>query len=255
MRAVLKKAPGKPRGKLGAKTAHDPRNLLTSLVLVFPLFLIYQIGVLFTLPVLNGADFLTVFLFRNLGLSTGSYLAYTFAVTVGFAIAVAVLRHKQRFDPQLIVPVLVESAIYALTMGSLIVFVMTRALGISPQLAGGGGGFVAQQVFGTRVVMSLGAGVYEETVFRLGILSGLVALFDRVLGFRRWVAFLLALLLSAGLFSAMHHIPPYGDPLHAGIFTFRVLAGLCFGLLFWYRGFAIAVYTHALYDLYVFLLR
>ncbi len=251
MRAVLKKGPGKPHGKV----AHDPRNLLTSLVLVFPLFLVYQIGVLFTLPVLNGADFLTVFLFRNLGLSTGSYLAYTFAVTVGFAIAVAVLRHKQRFDPKLIVPVLVESAIYALTMGSLIVFVMTRALGISPQLAGGGGGFVAQQGFGTRIVMSLGAGVYEETVFRLGILSGLVVLFDRVFGLRRWIAFVMALLLSAVLFSAMHHIPPYGDPLHAGIFTFRVLAGLCFGLLFWYRGFAIAVYTHALYDLYVFLLK
>jgi membrane protease YdiL (CAAX protease family) len=245
----------KGRAKAPGKVAHDPRNLLTSLVLVFPLFLIYQVGVLFTLPVLNGADFLTVFLFRNLGLSTGSYLAYTFAVTVGFAIAVAVLRHKQRFDPQLIVPVLVESAIYALTMGSLIVLVMTRALGISPQLAGGGGGFVAQQGFGTRIVMSLGAGVYEETVFRLGILSGLVVLFDRVFGLRRWLAFVLALLLSAILFSAMHHIPPYGDPLHAGIFIFRVLAGLCFGLLFWYRGFAIVVYTHALYDLYVFLLK
>jgi membrane protease YdiL (CAAX protease family) len=251
----MKKGSVRPPGKIGGKSAHDPKNLLTSLVLVFPLFLIYQLGVLFTLPVLNGADFLTVFLFRNLRLSTGSYLAYTFAVTVAFAIAVTVLRHKQRFDPKLIVPVLVESAIYALTMGSLIVFVMTRALGISPQLAGGGAGFVAEQGLGTRIVMSLGAGVYEETVFRLGILSGLVVLFDRVFGIRRWIAFVLALLLSAVLFSAMHHIPPYGDPLHAGIFTFRVLAGLCFGLLFWYRGFAIAVYTHALYDLYVFLLK
>lgn len=252
---TMKKSGGKALGKLGGKLGRDPRNLLTSLVLVFPLFLVYQIGVLFTLPVLNGADFLTVFLFRNLGLSSGTYLAYTFAVAVAFVVAVAVLRHKQRFDPQLIVPVLVESAIYALTMGSLIVFVMTRALGISPQLAGGGGGFVAQQGFGTRIVMSLGAGVYEETVFRLGILTGLTVLFERVIGLRRWIAFTLGLLLSAVLFSAMHHIPPYGDPLHAGIFIFRVLAGICFGLLYWYRGFAIAVYTHALYDLYVFLLR
>ncbi len=216
----------------GGKSGHDPRNLLTSLVLVFPLFLVYQVGVLFTLPVLNGADFLTVFLFRNLGLSTGSYLAYTFAVAVAFAIAVTVLRHKQRFDPHLIVRVLLESAIYALTMGSLIVFVMTRALGISPQLAGGAGGFVAQQGLGTRIVMSLGAGVYEETVFRLGILTGLMFLFDRVIGMRRWIAFPLALLLQAALFSAMHHIPPYGDPLHVGIFIFRVLAGACFGMLF-----------------------
>lgn len=251
MKRSMKK--GRPSG-LGGKAGRDPRNLLTSLVLVFPLFLIYQLGVLFTLPVLNGADFLTVFLFKTLHLSTGSYLAYTFAVTVAFVIAVTALRHKQRFDPHLIIPVLLESAIYALTMGSLIVFVMTRALGISPQLAGGGG-FVAQQSFGTRVVMSLGAGVYEETVFRLGILTGLTVLFERVLGMRRSIGFVLALLLQAALFSAMHHIPPYGDPLHLGIFVFRVLAGVCFGLLFWYRGFAIAVYTHALYDLYVFLLK
>jgi membrane protease YdiL (CAAX protease family) len=243
-----------PAAGKAKRIKHDPRNLLTSLVLVFPLFLIYQVGVLFTLPVLNGADFLTVFLFRNLGLSTGSYLAYTLVVATAFAIAVVVLRHKQKFDPRLIVPVFIESAIYALTMGSLILFVMTRGLGISPRLDGGGG-FIAQQGFGTRVVMSLGAGVYEETVFRLGIMAGLAALLERLVGLRRWIAATLALLLSAVLFSAMHHIPPYGDPLHVGVFLFRVLAGICFGLLFWYRGFAVAVYTHALYDLYVLIVR
>jgi len=230
---------------------YDPKNLLTSLVLVFPLFLVYQFGVLFTLPMLNGADFLTVFLFRNLGLSTGAYMAYTVAVAVAFVIAVAVLRRKQRFDPKLIVPVFVESAIYALTMGSLIVFVMTRVLHVSPRLAGG----IAGQGLGTRFVMSLGAGVWEETIFRLGIMTGLVVLLERVLGMGRWVAVALALLVSSVLFSAMHHIPPYGDPLQLGVFVFRVLAGCFFGLIYWFRGFAIAVYTHALYDVYVLLVR
>ena len=230
---------------------YNPRNLLTSLVLVFPLFLVYQFGVLFTLPMLNGADFLTVFLFRNLGLSTGAYLAYTAAVAVAFVIAVAMLRRKQKFDPKLIVPVFVESAIYALTMGSLIVFVMTRVLHVSPRLAGG----IAGQGLGTRFVMSLGAGVWEETIFRLGIMTGVVMLLERVLGMGRWVAVVLALLASSVLFSAMHHIPPYGDPLQLGVFTFRVLADCFFGLIYWFRGFAIAVYTHALYDVYVLLVR
>ena len=136
-------------------------------------------------------------------------------------------------------------------MGSLIVFVMTRVFDISPRLAGG----IAGQSFGTRVVMSLGAGVYEETVFRLGIMAGLAALLERGVGFRRWVAALVALIVSSVLFSAMHHIPPYGDPFTIGVFTFRVLAGACFGLIFWFRGFAVAVYTHALYDLYVLVVR
>jgi len=233
------------------KMKQDPRNLLTSLVLVFPLFLMYQVGVLFTLPMLNGADFLTVFLFRNLGLSTSAYLGYTAIVAVAFLIAVLVLRRRQQFDASLIGRVFLESGIYALTMGSLIVFVMTRVFGISPRLAGG----VVGQSFGTRVVMSLGAGVYEETVFRLGIMAGVTALLERGVGLRRWVAAAIGLAISSVLFSAMHHIPPYGDPFTIGVFTFRVLAGACFGLLFWTRGFAIAVYTHALYDLYVLVVR
>jgi len=103
--------------------------------------------------------------------------------------------------------------------------------------------------------MSLGAGVWEETVFRLGIMTGAVVLLDRVLGLSRWLAVTIALLVSSVLFSAMHHIPPYGDPLQLGVFVFRVLAGCFFGLIYWTRGFAIAVYTHAIYDVYVLLLR
>jgi membrane protease YdiL (CAAX protease family) len=241
--------------KLKASVKHDPRNLLTSLILVFPLFLIYQVGVLFTLPMLNGADFLTVFLFRNLGLTTSAYLGYTALVAMAFVVAVILLRRRQHFDAGLVWRVFLESAIYALTMGSLIVFVMTRVFGVSPRLGGGELGGVASQGFVTRLVMSVGAGVYEEAVFRLGILAGLTALLERGLGLRRTLAALVGLTLSSLLFSAMHHIPPYGDAFAVGVFTFRVLAGACFGLLFWFRGFAVAVYTHALYDLYVLLVR
>jgi hypothetical protein len=235
-----------------ARLRYDPKNLLTSLVLVFPLFLTYQIGVLFTLPMLNGADFLTTFLFHNLGLTKGAYLAYTLAVAAVFLVAVAVLRRRQRFDPRLILPVFIESAIYALTMGTLIIFVMTRVLHVSPRLAGG---VIAEQGMASRFVMSLGAGVWEEAVFRLGIMTGVVMLLERLLGLSRWLAVMIALLVSSVLFSAMHHIPPYGDPLQLGVFTFRVLAGCFFGLIYWLRGFAIAVYTHAIYDVYVLLLR
>jgi membrane protease YdiL (CAAX protease family) len=239
---------------VSAKFKRGPRNLLTSLILVFPLFVIYQLGVLFTLPLLNGADFLTVFLFRKLGLSTTAYLAYTAAITVLFAITVVVLRRRQRFDPSVIVPVAIESAIYALTMGSVIVLVMTKLFGIAPQLAGTGS-LINNQGMLTRAVMSIGAGVYEETVFRLILLGGLAAVLEKGLGLARWVAVTMAFVISSLLFSAMHHIPPYGDPLHLGVFTFRFLAGMCFATLFWFRGFAVAVYAHAFYDLYVLIVR
>lgn len=235
-----------------ARTPDNSRNLLTSLVLVFPLFLIYQIGVLFTLPMLNGADFLTTMLFRTFGLSTQGYIAFVACVVVLFAAAVGSLGRKQRFSPKMVVPVLLESSIYALTMGSLIVLVMTKLLHISPRLAAGG---LEAQGLLTRLIMSVGAGVYEETVFRLGLLGGLVILFSRVFGLSRWISVASAFLISSALFSAVHHLPPYGDKLALGIFTFRLLAGVFFGVLFWFRGFAVAVYTHALYDVYVLLIR
>jgi hypothetical protein len=229
----------------------DSRNLLTSLVLVFPLLLVYQLGVLFTLPMLNGADFVTVLLFRNLRFTVPQYLAFVAGVVVLFLVGVAALRRRQSFNPGVVLPVLLESTVYALSMGSLIILVMTKVLGLSPRLAAG----LEGQSVATRLIMSLGAGVYEELVFRLGLLGGGVAALKKVLGWRPWIALPAAFLLSSVAFSAVHHIPPYGDPLTLGVFTFRVLAGVCFGLLFWFRGFAVAVYTHALYDVYVLLLR
>jgi len=253
--------------KKAARVARDPRNLLTSLILVFPLFIIYQLGVLLTWPTLNGADLLSRFLFVNLGLSKQAYLAYTLGAGALYALAVMVLRQRQKLEMRIAVPVLLESAIYALTMGSLIVLIMTRIFHVDPSLwLRSTPGFsmswvpslsagLAHEGVLARFVMSCGAGVWEETVFRLLLLSGLVALGHNIMGLRRPLAMLGAFVLSAALFSAAHHIPPYGDPLHLGVFFYRLLAGLLFGAIFWWRGFAVAVYTHALYDLYVLLIK
>jgi membrane protease YdiL (CAAX protease family) len=232
-------------------TSDNPRNLLTSLVLVFPLFLVYQVGVLFTLPMLNGADFVTILLFRTFGLSLKGYLLFLAGLVLLFGLGVTLLQRRQRFNRAVILPVLLESTIWALTMGSLIVLVMTKLLGFSPRLAAG----IESQGLLTRLVMSLGAGVYEETVFRLGLLGGLVVLFQRGLRTARWAALSGAFLVSSVLFSAIHHVPPYGDPFAIEPFTFRVLAGMFFGLLYQWRGFAVAVYTHAIYDVFVLVVR
>lgn len=231
--------------------ADGPRNLLTSLVLVAPLFVIYHLGVLLTLPVLNGADFVTTFLLRDLAFTVPQYLAFVATITILFFVALGFLRRGQHFQRRLIVPVLLESTIYAMAMGSVIVLFMTRVLGFSPKLAFG----LSPSSRVAGLVMSAGAGLYEETVFRLGLLTALVAAGERVFRLGRGVALLFGLLLSAAAFSAMHHVPPYGDPFSLGVFTFRLLAGVLFGLLFWLRGYAVAVYTHALYDVFVMVLR
>jgi len=230
------------------------RNVLTSLVFIAPLFVAYHVGVLFTRPLLNGADFVTTFLFSELGFSDMEYLAFVVGVGAVLALSVLLLRKRQALSAQSFVPMLLESAVFAATMGALIIFVMVELLGISPGLAGGAGGLHGQSAF-TRLIMSIGAGLYEEVVFRLGFLAGSIWFLSRALGLRRWIAVPCGFAFSSLLFSAMHHIPPHGDPLSLGVFTFRALAGGLFGLIFWFRGLATAVYTHAFYDVFVLLIR
>lgn len=225
-------------------------NLLTSLVLVLPLLVFYEIGVLSS-DRLNGADLITQTLLRLVDMKT--FLLIQVGL-IGVVIGIAIyLRRTQRFSIGHILPVLLESGIYALTMGTLIIFVMVDVLGIDPRLAASEA-LQNASVF-DKLVISVGAGVHEELVFRLLIFGGLLWLLQRSkLIERRWLALLVALLVSSVLFSAAHHIGSLGDPLKLGVFTYRLIAGVIFGLLYHYRSFAIAVYTHTLYDIYVLLI-
>jgi hypothetical protein len=226
-------------------------NLLTSLVLVFPLFLAYQLAVALLPGVGNGADLITARLVALLHTKT-NYLLFNLGLAAAFAVLVLLLRRKQQFDLRLFFPVVLESAVYALTMGTLILYGM-GLLGIHPTLAVAPPAAAAQPELGgplTRIALSIGAGVNEELVFRLILLTLLVALFHKVVGLKSWAAVALGFLLSSALFSAAHHVIG-GEPWRAGVFVYRLFCGLFFAALFQWRGFAVAVYTHALYDVWV----
>lgn len=225
-------------------------NLLTNILLVFPLYLFYQLAVVLLPGVGNGADLLTGRLVALANYSRADYLLLQLALTGAFFVAVLLLRRRQQFDPRLFVPVVLESGIYALTMGSLILSCM-GFLGISPSLS------VESADLGgplTRIALSIGAGVHEELVFRLLLLNGAILLFHRIAGWARWSSLVAAFLLTAVLFSAAHHLVG-GEPFAFGVFVYRLLSGLFFAGLYLWRGFAVAVYTHALYDIYVMLWR
>lgn len=230
---------------LGAVLGHG--DLGTSLLFVFPLFLAYEVGVLFA-PAMNGVDFVSRNVFAAVGHSRRNYLLLHLGLAVVFAGMLVWLRKRKAFDPGRLLPMLLESAIYALTLGSLILFVMRQILHLEP-LAAGGLGELA-----TGVVLSLGAGVHEELVFRLGLCAGGAALL-RAVGLAHGAAVAVAFVVSSLLFSAAHHVGPSGDPWSLGVFTYRALAGLIFAAIFHFRSLAHAVYTHALYDVYVMILR
>ena len=102
-----------------------------------------------------------------------------------------------------------------------------------------------------QIVSYLGAGIYEETLFRLLIYAGLLRLFTWSEPRTSLLAVGLAAFGSALLFAAAHHIGPSGEPFNVYVLAFRTFAGLYFAWLYHARGFGIAVGAHAAYDVLV----
>jgi membrane protease YdiL (CAAX protease family) len=103
---------------------------------------------------------------------------------------------------------------------------------------------------GRMLALSLGAGLYEELLFRVILVGGLAWLLTRVVK-RRNTAYAVAAVVGALLFSTVHYIGAFGDPFTLPSFTFRFLFGLALNALYLARGFGIAAWTHALYDVMV----
>lgn len=145
-----------------------------------------------------------------------------------------------------------ESTLLASIFGTAVALVTAQLL--RPVLALSAAAQVTSLGVGERLMLSLGAGLYEELLFRVVLVTVVAALARRVLGAGPRAAAAIAVLGSALLFSAAHYIGPYGDPLALGSFTFRFVAGLFFSALYVLRGFGITAWTHALYDVFLLVL-
>lgn len=224
---------------------------LTNLFLVLPLFAVYHLGVLTQLRhngtgytwVGNGMDFLTSTVLALVHGDLAAYAAIAAGVTLLLGLLILRARRQSSLHPRLFVPVVLESALYAFIVAALIgAIVRTFGLGV-----------LDQEGLGAQVIASCGAGLHEELVFRMGLFGGLGYLLSRRM--RPWVGWLTALAASSLLFSAVHYLPPLGDSFTVSSFVFRLLCGVAFAIIYRVRGFAIAAWTHALYDVFYFMLR
>lgn len=221
----------------------------TDLALTLPIFVVYHLGVIF-LPVRNAADPVTSELRGLARHSLLTYAALTLAIGLVFVAALWTMGRKQALEPKRFLLVGMEGALYALLMrlaGSYVVGAMRL---------GRAGGGEESSVF-SSIVMALGAGLYEEIAFRV-ILFGAGALVIRRLlkveGARGLVLVGCWGVLESMTFSAWHYTGAMGDGWDTGSFVFRAVCGLTLTAIFAFRGFAPAVWTHALYDLWVMLL-
>ena len=142
-----------------------------------------------------------------------------------------------------------ESLALSLAIGVVVGTATVQLVGPLRALAAGGG------LNGTpmeRLTLSIGAGLYEELLFRV-VLVALLSNGFRLLGASRLAGGAFATLAGALLFSAFHYVGAFGEPLRLESFVFRTLAGLVFSALYLLRGFGITAWAHALYDIAVLL--
>ncbi len=102
-----------------------------------------------------------------------------------------------------------------------------------------------------NVTLAVGAGIYEEILFRVI----LIVLFNYILALVfKWEYYFkntVSIILASVCFSLFHFIGEFGDNYTFNIFMVRFLAGIYLGILYFFRGFGITAWTHALYDLIV----
>lgn len=170
--------------------------------------------------------------------ASGGLILVIIAVLAGVA---AYLLDRHRTIPlrgRYFVGIIAESTLYAVVVAFLVSYLVTALFAIIPPPDGD---------LWVELALSIGAGLYEELLFRVLLVGGLAVVirpfFDNF-----HVAYILAALVGAALFSGAHYVGPLGDPFELPSFTFRFAFGLALNVLFLWRGFGVAAWTHALYD-------
>lgn len=217
-----------------------------------PLILMYEVLVVFAnrdalMEVRVGAEVWLKQLFALVG-STG-FAAFG-AIVLAAGVAVFWYERKKHIPlrPKYFVWMILESAGYAVLVAVLVsglvgaILMLAASTGAAPALQE-----VSSMNLSLKVALSVGAGIYEELLFRVILVGGLFLLFRSIVP-RRGTAYVIAAVIGAVLFSWVHYLGPFGDVFTLGSFLFRFFFGLVLNIIFLLRGFGIAAWTHALYD-------
>lgn len=225
-------------------------NLLYSYILAIPLLLLYEALIIISMPAGSAVRISVDVWFRSffqfLGLDS---LVFTLLVAVVFGIYVfskekdQIKDIKYSFFPVL----LIEASIFAIVIS----LISQTLVGLLVGMAQSGGEVASFSVL-QKIALSLGAGLYEELFFRVILVTLLVKLFSFMFS-KKWATNIAAVVLAAMLFSAIHYVGSFGDPFTLGSFLYRFIFGLFLNILYVTRGFGVAAWTHAIYDLMVIL--
>lgn len=221
-----------------------------------PLLLLYEVSIFLVnqdslMQVRVGADVWVKRLIASLG-GTGMVALGIVVLFIGLGIFFYERKHKIEIRSSYFGWMLAESTGYAIFCALLVsglVGALFYNIGAVELMAVAQDGLASQSVW-TKLSLSLGAGLYEELVFRVILVGGLFVILRQVSD-NKVGAYVLAALIGAAIFSGVHYTGSLGDAFTWPSFTFRFLFGLALNVIFLLRGFGVAAWTHAIYDVLV----
>lgn len=241
-------ARSKPKSNNASKFDYirETKRPVICLAFVLPMLLLYELGSIFS-DQLSGKSGIDQWFHWFMDLVGAGHLVILPVLTAG----VLLFWHHRlndawQFRPSVLAGMLAESCCLGLTLyfaGNAVYQLIsehpTAALSI---------GEVAVAPCWKSTIAFIGCGVYEELIFRLLLLGGLIHVGKSYL--REIEAKTAAMIITSLIFAALHYnfFNPAGAVFDANGFLFRFFASLIFCVLFLFRGFGIAVGTHAVYD-------
>jgi hypothetical protein len=232
--------------RLRGRYTREVRRPLHCLLFVAPLVLLYELGALVTGTQGSPARGLLAHSAIS-GLLVWFGLSGAWVPPVAFLGAMLVwqrvARDPWRVQGWVLTGMVGESLVLMLPLAVLAGFFW------SPRAVGLGAGLLAQ------LSSALGAGAYEELVFRLLLVSGLRWLCVKLLRLWRPLATGVAIALAAFAFALCHFEPIGADAFAWRSFWFRAVAGVYLGVVFAGRGLGVATGCHVTHNVLRVLLR
>ncbi len=229
------------------KYFRQTNGLLYSYLISVPLLLLYEALILISQPDGNIARISVDVWFKSFFMYFGLDAVSTTLIVA--AIIGGVIVYKKRAELKTIrknyfLLMIIESAFYAVVVAiivsNVVDFILLQSANGLP------GNFNKLQL----IALSLGAGLYEELFFRVILVSLLVVIFSKIFKQKNYST-AAAVVVAALIFSGVHYVGDYADTWLLSSFLFRFLFGLALNLIYVIRGFGMAAWTHAIYDLIV----
>jgi len=234
------------------------RTATYSYLAALPLFLAYEILILVVnggseAQIRVGADIWIKQAIAALG-APGTFSVGILVLLIGTAVFFSERKKQLPIHGRYFLLMIGESLMYAVVVALVVSYIVglvfAAGTAVATEVIPAGGMQINPIGKVEMLVLSIGAGLYEELVFRVLLVGGLFWGIKHFASDKN-TAYILAAVIGALAFSAVHYIGVLGDPFELPSFFFRFLFGLALNGLFLFRGFGVAAWTHALYDVLV----